>query len=137
MTKPNQHGNGSARSAAKVWLTAGGFCAVIAFAACMGNVGSPTQSSPGGSGGSGSAVGGTGSSGGSGASSATGGSSRGGGASCAQAASFAGARLTVITDDQYRNIVHDSFGVTIPATFTITQPPSDTGSYTYNEAAQV
>jgi hypothetical protein len=139
MTKPNQHGNGSARSAAKVWLTAGGFCAVIAFAACMGNVGSPTQG-PGNQnqpGGSGSATGGTGSSGGSAATSGTGGSSSGGGASCAQAASFAGARLTVITDDQYRNIVHDSFGVTIPATFVITQPPSDTGSYTYNEAAQV
>jgi len=134
MTKPNQHGNGSARSAAKVGLTASGFCAVIAFAACMGRVGSsPDQPQQGASG---SATGGTGSSGGSGGS-AAGGSSSGGAAACAQTASFAGARLTVITDDQYRNIVHDAFGVTIPASFTITQPPSDTGSYTYNEAAQV
>jgi hypothetical protein len=57
--------------------------------------------------------------------------------SCAQGASFAPARLLVITDNQYRNIVRDVFGVTIPSTYVITQPPSDTGSYTYNEAAQI
>jgi hypothetical protein len=56
---------------------------------------------------------------------------------CAEGASFAGARLSLITDDQYRNIVHDVFGVTVPLSYTITQPPSDTGSYTYNEGAQV
>lgn len=59
------------------------------------------------------------------------------GASCTQGASFAPARLTLLTDDQYRNVVHDVFGVTIPSNFVITTPASTSGTYSYNENAQI
>src|SRR5450755_1467269 len=58
-------------------------------------------------------------------------------AQCVQGASFAPARLLLISDDQYRNVVHDVFGVTFPSTVDITAPPSTSGSYPYNENAQV
>src|SRR5260370_2798884 len=54
---------------------------------------------------------------------------------CTQGASFAPARLTLISDDQYRNIVHDVFGVTFPATTNVTAAPSNSGSYAYDEGA--
>jgi hypothetical protein len=56
---------------------------------------------------------------------------------CVQGASLAPARLSLISDDQYRNIVRDAFGVTFPATVNITTPPSTSGTYPYNENAQV
>jgi Protein of unknown function (DUF1592)/Protein of unknown function (DUF1588)/Protein of unknown function (DUF1595)/Protein of unknown function (DUF1587) len=56
---------------------------------------------------------------------------------CVQGASLAPARLSLISDEQYRNIVHDAFGVTFPATVNITTPPSSSGTYPYNENAQV
>jgi Protein of unknown function (DUF1592)/Protein of unknown function (DUF1588)/Protein of unknown function (DUF1595)/Protein of unknown function (DUF1587) len=58
-------------------------------------------------------------------------------AECVQGASFAPARLLLISDEQYRNVVHDVFGVTFPSTVDITAPPSTSGSYPYNENAQV
>jgi hypothetical protein len=58
-------------------------------------------------------------------------------AQCVQGASFAPARLLLISDDQYRNVVHDVFGVTFPTTVDVTAPPSTSGSYPYNENAQV
>ena len=58
-------------------------------------------------------------------------------AQCVQGASFAHARVLLISDDQYRNIVHDAFGVTFPANVVVTAPPSSSGSYPYNENAQV
>jgi Protein of unknown function (DUF1592)/Protein of unknown function (DUF1588)/Protein of unknown function (DUF1595) len=58
-------------------------------------------------------------------------------AACKQGASFAPARLTLISDDQYRNIVLDVFGVTFPSGVVITSPPSTSGAYPYNEGAEV
>jgi hypothetical protein len=57
--------------------------------------------------------------------------------SCTPGASFAPARLNVITDDQYRNVVHDVFGVSFPANIVITTPASTSGLFSYNENAQV
>jgi hypothetical protein len=71
---------------------------------------------------------------------ASGGSTASGGAGpnqCAPGASLASARLTLLSDDQYRNIVLDAFGVTLPIATTITALPSTTGLYPYNENAQV
>jgi hypothetical protein len=56
---------------------------------------------------------------------------------CVPGASFASARLTLLSDDQYRNIVQDVFKVTLPLSTTITALPSTTGFYPYNENAQV
>src|SRR5271167_3141400 len=92
---------------------------VLGAAACLGNVGTMggDSSGPGGLGSSGAGGGATsaGSPGGStdaGASEAgsTPADDGGGGPQCAQEASFAPARLSLITDDQYRNIVRDAFG---------------------------
>ena len=59
-------------------------------------------------------------------------------AACVQDASFAPARLSLISDDQYRNIVHDVFGVTIPSTVAISTESSPNGAYPLlNEDAQV
>jgi hypothetical protein len=58
-------------------------------------------------------------------------------ASCNQGASLAHARLSLISDDQYRNIVRDVFGVLFPPTVDVTAPPSGSGNYPYNENAQV
>lgn len=58
-------------------------------------------------------------------------------AACVPGASFAHARLSLISDDQYRNIVRDAFGVTLPTTVTITTLPSTSGNYPYNESAQI
>src|SRR5260221_546222 len=59
------------------------------------------------------------------------------GAPCVPAASFAPARFSLISDDQYRNVVRDAFGVTLHASLTITTTPSISGAYSYNENAQV
>ncbi len=56
---------------------------------------------------------------------------------CAPGASFASARLSLLSDDQYRSVVRDAFGVTLPPTVTITTVPSTSGAYPYNESAQV
>ena len=56
---------------------------------------------------------------------------------CVKGASFAPARLLLISDDQYRNIVRDVFGVTFPVAVNVTTQPSTSGSYPYNESAQV
>lgn len=61
----------------------------------------------------------------------------GGASACAASASLAPARLTLLTDDQYRNIVQDAFKVTLPESTTITALPSTTGLYPINENAQV
>jgi len=58
-------------------------------------------------------------------------------AQCIQGASFAPARLSLISDDQYRNIVHDVFGVTFPATTDVTAARSRTGAYPYDESADL
>lgn len=60
-----------------------------------------------------------------------------GSAECHPQASLAPARLTLLSDDEYRNIVQDVFKVTLPAAMTITELPSTTGLYPYNENAQV
>jgi len=118
---------------------------VLGGGACLGNVGSMGAGSSASSG----AVAGSGASGSSAsaaASTGNGGSASGasaadsgvGGApSCTQGASFAPARLSLITDDEYRNVVRDVFGVTFPATVDVTGPPSASGSYSYNENAEV
>jgi hypothetical protein len=56
---------------------------------------------------------------------------------CHPDASLAPARLTLLSDDEYRNIVQDVFKVTLPAAMTITELPSTTGLYPYNENAQL
>ncbi len=56
---------------------------------------------------------------------------------CVQGASFAPARLVLISDDQYRNIVHDVFGVAFPTTVDLTSAPSSSGSFPTNEDAEV
>jgi hypothetical protein len=110
---------------------------VLSVAACVGTVGNggsnqavssgSTSSSTSASGGSGSAGSNGSTGGGSGSASAT--------ASCTQGGSFAEARLTLISDDEYRKIVQDVFGVTFPATTTVSTVTSDTGSYSYDEGA--
>ena len=108
--------------------------AAIVLGACTGQISHRDQgpggaAAPSGNGGTGAGVAG-----------ATGSLSGGGGsapAACVQGASLAPARLSLISDDQYRNIVHDAFGVTFPANVDITTPPSTSGTYPYNENAQV
>jgi len=119
--------------------------AVLGAAACLGNIGTMGNASPGapesldGSDGGGnmasSPSAGATTEAGSSASGATGDGDAG--PQCAANASFAPARLSLITDDQYRNIVNDVFGVTFPASVNVTEPPSTSGSYSYNENAQV
>ena len=73
----------------------------------------------------------------SGASSGSTSSPGGASSACVQGASFAPARLLLISDDQYRNIVRDAFQVSFPDGVTITAPASTSGSYPLNESAQV
>ena len=108
-----------------------GLFAVIGITAACGSL-SPSGSAPPFSN-SGGAAGATGSAGSAGTSSA----GSGAGAQCVPGASFASARLSLISDDQYRNVVRDVFGVTLPPTVTITSLPSTSGNYPYNENAQV
>src|SRR5882672_2176444 len=133
MTKPNHSDwNESARRGnARVWLSAGGLCAALTVAACTGAVG-PGQTG-GLSGGGGQPSGGAGSLGGAG----TNGSAGTGGprTMCVSGASLAPARLSLISDDQYRNIVRDVFGVTVPATFAVSTQASPSGMYPFNENA--
>jgi hypothetical protein len=67
----------------------------------------------------------------------TGGATGMGSAPCTNGASFAQARVSLISDQQYRNVVRDAFGVTFPASAVITTPPSTSGTYPFNENAQV
>ena len=98
--------------------------AAIAGAACVGNIGDPGLT-----GGAAAAAA---------AAADDGGAAPGVGVvACKQGASFAPARLTLLSDDQYRNIVHDVFGVTFPSGVAITSPPSTSGTYAYNEDAVV
>ncbi|HVY25687.1 MAG TPA: DUF1592 domain-containing protein [Polyangiaceae bacterium] len=59
------------------------------------------------------------------------------GQQCVQGASLAPARLFLVSDVQYRNIVNDVFGVDYPANVDVTAPASTSGIYPYNEGAQV
>jgi hypothetical protein len=43
----------------------------------------------------------------------------------------------LITDNQYRNIMRDAFGVTFPTDMNVTSPPGTSGNYTFNESGQV
>jgi hypothetical protein len=106
----------------KHWAT----LAALGVAACVGTVGDegPSGGTPGASAAGGGAEGG-----------ADGGSVVL--TSCNQDASLAHARLSLISDDQYRNIVRDVFGVDFPPTVDVTAPPSGSGNYPYNENAQV
>jgi hypothetical protein len=56
---------------------------------------------------------------------------------CSPGASLAPARLMLITDNQYRNIMRDAFGVTFPTDMNVTSPPGTSGNYTFNESGQV
>jgi hypothetical protein len=110
----------------------------LGAAACLGNISSGPGSSGVGTGtgsgaASGSANGGSGSVAGTGA----GGGSGSGAAACAPGASFAPARLSLISDEQYRNVVRDVFGVTLPASLVVSTQASPSGSYPYNEGAQI
>jgi hypothetical protein len=122
----------SRRRKAQVWLWTVGMSLVCTFSACSGQIGPSRGIS------SGSSMGG--SSGGGQSSGGAGGLSTSPGTdapACVEGASFAPARLSLISDDQYRNIVQDAFGVTIPSTFTVSTTPSPSGTYPYNESAQV
>jgi hypothetical protein len=61
----------------------------------------------------------------------------GDGQQCVQGASLAPARLVLVSDVQYRNIVKDVFGVDYPANVDVTAPPSTSGLYPFNEGAQI
>src|SRR5580658_5405326 len=134
--------DGMARRRTSRWLPTWGLCAVLTFAACIGHVGSEGAGGSPPSASSGNSSGATTSSSAPASSSmlAAAGSSSGlpsTESSCAPAASFAPARLSLITDDQYRNVVHDVFGVAFPANLVITTPASTSGLFSYNENAQV
>jgi hypothetical protein len=58
-------------------------------------------------------------------------------AQCNQDRSLAPARLSLLSDDQYRNIIHDVFGVTFPATQIVSVQTNPNGSYPFNEAATI
>jgi Protein of unknown function (DUF1592)/Protein of unknown function (DUF1588)/Protein of unknown function (DUF1595)/Protein of unknown function (DUF1585)/Protein of unknown function (DUF1587) len=107
---------------------------LFALASCTGTLerGSAASGAGGGAGGPTGVAGGAGGS--------VGAATGGGGATaptCVQGASFAEARLTLLSDQQYRNVVHDAFGVTFPATVDVTAPPSASGTYSFNEDAQL
>jgi hypothetical protein len=130
------------------WLGIWGVGAVMALSACMGYVGGEgaTGSSPAASGASSGSAGARMASGGISAASGTSTGSSASGSSaaaaaaapaCAQGASFAPARLNLMTDDQYRNVVHDVFGATFPESVVITTPASTSGLFPYNENAQI
>src|SRR5882724_5687366 len=134
MTKPNQSDwkKSDRRGDARIWLRAGGLCASLTVAACTGAVGAGGSSGGGGQSPTGPA--GTAGLGNGGGSAATGGAGPG---MCVQGASLAPARLALISDDQYRNIVKDVFGVTVPATFAVSTQSSPSGKYPFNENAQL
>jgi hypothetical protein len=98
--------------------------AVSLLVSCSSN---GTSSSSGG-GSSGQGYGGSGLGGSAGASGST---------QCTPGGSLAPARLMLITDNQYRNIMRDAFGVTFPTDMNVTSPPGTSGNYTFNESAQV
>jgi hypothetical protein len=50
-------------------------------------------------------------------------------------ASLAPARISLISDDQYRNVILDVFGVTFTATQIVSVQTNPNGSYPFNEAA--
>jgi len=132
MTKPNQSDwkESSPRRDARIWLRAGGLGALLTVAACTGAVGSGAPSG----------AAGQSSTGSSGASGLGNGGSGGTGIThtmCVQGASLAPARLSLITDEQYRNIVKDVFGVTVPDTFAVSTQSSPNGAYPFNENAQL
>jgi hypothetical protein len=107
---------------------------VLGLAACLGNIG---DGGPG-SGPPGSIAGGSGS--GSNMPGSSSGTNTTQSQPCKNGASFASARVSLISDDQYQNIVHDVFGVTIPATYNhggVVSTPSTTGAYPLNEGAQI
>jgi hypothetical protein len=125
---PNQSNrNEWTRARTGVWLRWVGACAATALAACSGQIG-PVGGGPPSS---------IGSSGAAGTGAQVGHAGSGGSVSCKQGASLAPARLSLISDDQYRNIVHDVFGVTFPATTNVTVASSRTGSYSYDEGANL
>jgi hypothetical protein len=105
--------------------------ALILGAACTGQIGErhgiPGASDPNGPIGSG----GTGGSGNPGSSSGTGGSGNPGtGDACNPNASFASARVSLISDEQYVNVVRDVFGVAFEGD--VTSPKSTSGEYGFN-----
>jgi hypothetical protein len=110
---------------------------VLAMVACVGTVGNggPNQAVSSGSAAGSTSASSTGGSAGGGFNGSSGGASSVTSATCTQGGSFAPARLTLISDDEYRNIVQDVFGVTFPATTTVSTVTSDTGSYAYDESA--
>src|SRR5882757_5705055 len=88
--------------------------ALATLAACTtGQVGGSGQATPGGGGPPGSSGGASGTSASGGGTTSSGGAGTTG-VQCVQGASFASARLTLLSDDQYRNIVQDVFGVKLP-----------------------
>jgi Protein of unknown function (DUF1592)/Protein of unknown function (DUF1588)/Protein of unknown function (DUF1595)/Protein of unknown function (DUF1585) len=104
---------------------------VLAIAGALGVVacgsGNQGKASPTGVGGNG--VGGTTATGGSGGGTAAGGTA----ATCRADGSLAPARISLITDDEYTNMVRDVFGVTfVPETMAVR-----TGEYPLNENAEV
>src|SRR5258708_7322384 len=109
MTKPNQSEwiESGLRGDAKIWLRAGSLGALLTVAACTCAVGSVGRSGTGGQSATGTAGAAGMGSGGSGGMDAP-------RSMCIQGASLAPARLSLISDDQYRNIVRDVFGVTVP-----------------------
>ncbi len=56
-------------------------------------------------------------------------------AECSQDRSLAPARVSLLSDDQYRNIIHDVFGVAFPETQVVSVQTNANGSYPFNEAA--
>ncbi|HEX4403782.1 MAG TPA: DUF1592 domain-containing protein, partial [Polyangia bacterium] len=104
--------------------------ALLGFAACTGRIDRAGAQS----GASGAGIGGATGGGASGGVTGTGGAAT---PVCAQGASFAQARLTLLSDQQYRNVVHDAFGVTFPAAVDVTSPPSGSGAYSFNENAEL
>jgi hypothetical protein len=107
--------------------------ALLGLAACTGRIDrAGAQAGP-----SGAAGGGTPGVSGAGAATVVTGTGGAAGPACAQGASFAQARLTLLSDQQYRNVVRDAFGVTFPAAVDVTSPPSGSGAYSFNENAEL
>ncbi len=113
-----------------------GILAAAVLTACTGNVGPGGQrQQPGTVGAGGSPIGGP-----AGGSSGTGNGAQPtpgtvSGVQCMNGASLAPARISLISDDQYRNIIHDVFGVTFTATQIVSVQTNPNGSYPFNEAA--
>jgi hypothetical protein len=104
--------------------------ALILGAACTGQIGEPHGNGPSGPGGT-TGPGGTGGpagTGGPGGTTGTGGP--GPGEMCKPGASFASARISLISDEQYVNVVRDVFGVAFEGD--VTAPKSASGEYGFN-----